>query len=55
MQIHTPTVVQGGSLEPPPRVFDMLHYFEMILPSMESRYSQQDEAYSMGDEAAGGM
>ena len=37
---HTPTVVQGGrggggSIEPP-WVFDMLHYFETILPSVES-------------------
>ena len=40
MQIHTPTVVQkgggGGAPPPPPWVFDMLQYFEMILPSVES-------------------
>ena len=36
-QIHTPTVVQGGGgVEPLPRVFDMLQYFEMILPLVES-------------------
>ena len=35
MQIHTPTVVQGGGgegKEPLPGVFDMLQYFEKILP-----------------------
>ena len=41
MQIHTPTVVQGGGgrgewMEPLPRVFDMLQYFETILPLVES-------------------
>ena len=33
MQIHTPTVVQGGWMEappPPPRVFDMFQYFETM-------------------------
>ena len=42
-QIHTPTVVQGeggggvdGTL---PGVFDMLQYFETILPSVESLWS----------------
>ena len=38
-QIHTPTVVQGrggGLMGPLPRVFDMLQYFEAILPSVES-------------------
>ena len=31
MQIHTPTVVQGGWMEAPPsRVFDMLQYFETM-------------------------
>ena len=34
MQIHTPTVVQGGWMDPPPPgVFDMLQYLETILPS----------------------
>lgn len=34
---HTPTVVQGGEgLMEPPWVFDMLHYFETILPLVES-------------------
>ena len=28
MQIFTPTVVQGGWMEPLPGVFDMLQYFE---------------------------
>ena len=37
-QIHTPTVVQGGRevMEPLPEVFDMLQYFETILPLVES-------------------
>ena len=39
-QIHTPTVVQwggggGGGMEPLPGVFDMLQYFETILPLEE--------------------
>ena len=36
MKIHTPTMVQeggGGGPDRPPRVFDMLQYFETILPS----------------------
>ena len=38
-QIHTPTVVQGGGrevMEPLREVFDMLQYFETILPLVES-------------------
>ena len=38
-QIHTPTVVQGGRgawMEPLPGVFDMLQYFETILPLVET-------------------
>ena len=36
-QTDTPTVVQGGGrMEPLPGVFDMLYYFEMILPLVES-------------------
>ena len=37
-QIHTPTKVQkgGGLIQPLPAVFDMLQYFEMILPLVES-------------------
>ena len=27
-------MVQGGLMEPLPRVFDVLHYFETILPSI---------------------
>ena len=42
-QIHTPTVVQGGGgrevMEPLPEVFDMLQYFETILPLVESLWS----------------
>ena len=39
MQIHTPTVVQGGGGgvdEIPTTVFDIWQYFETILPSVES-------------------
>ena len=43
-QIHTPTVVQGGTgggggwwMELLPGVFDMLHYFETILPLILTR------------------
>ena len=36
-QIHTPTVVQVGvDGPPPPRLFDMLQYFETILPSRDA-------------------
>ena len=37
-QIHTPTVVQGEGawMEPFPGDFDMLQYFEMMLPLMET-------------------
>ena len=42
-------------MEPLPRVFDMLQYFGMILPSVESLWSsQQDEVYFMGGGAAEG-
>ena len=48
MQSHTPTMVQGGI------DFDMLQYFEMILPSVESLSSSlQDEVYFMGGGASG--
>ena len=40
MRIHTPTVVKGGVggswMEPLPRVFYMLQYFETILPSWKA-------------------
>ena len=57
MQIHTPTVVQEGVHGPsPPRVFDVLQYFETILPLVESLWSSlQDEIYFMGSGAAGGL
>ena len=53
-------VVQGvgvdGPPSPPPWVFDMLQYFETILPSVESLSSSlQDEVYFMGGGAAGGL
>ena len=42
-------------MEPLPRVFDMLHFFETILPLVESLWSsQQGEVYFMGGGAAGG-
>ena len=45
----------GGSIEPP-WVFDMLHYFETILPSVESLWSSlQDEVYFMGGGPAEGL
>ena len=37
--MHTPTEVRGGGwvwMEPLPGVFDMLQYFETILPLVES-------------------
>ena len=43
-------------VEPLPRVFDMLQYFEAILPLVERlRSSQQYEVYSKGSGAAGGL
>ena len=42
-------------VSPPPRVFDMLQYFETILPSEENLwFSLQDEVYFMGGGTAGG-
>ena len=51
--IPPPWYKRGGSgwcsPLPPPWVFDMLQYFEMILPSVESLwFSLQDEVYCMG-------
>ena len=49
-QIHTPSVVQGGGgvewMEPLPGVFDMLQYFETILPLV---------VYFRGGGTAGGL
>ena len=43
-------------IEPLPRVFDMLQYFEAFLPLVERlRSSQQYEVYSKGSGAAGGL
>ena len=48
--------VGGGLMEPLPRGFDMLQYFKVILPSVESLWSaQQDEVYFLGGGAAGGL
>ena len=42
-------------MEPHPGVFDILQYFETILPLVESLWSsQQDEVYFKGGGAAGG-
>ena len=38
-QIHTPTVVQRGGMEPLPGVFDTLQYFETFLPLVKSLWS----------------
>ena len=41
---------------PPPRVFDMLQYFETISPSVKSLWSSlRDEVYFMGGGAAEGL
>ena len=49
-----PPWYKGGGWTPP-RVFDMLQYFETILPSEESLWSSlQDEVYFMGGGTAGG-
>ena len=54
MQIHTPAVVQEGWMDPP-RVFDMLQYFETILPSEKSLWSSlQNELYFIGGGTARG-
>ena len=46
----------GGLMAYPPWVFDMLQYFEAILPSVESLWSSvQDEVYFMGGGAAAGL
>ena len=56
MHINTPTVVQGGRMDPaPPRVFNMLQYFETISPSEKSLWSSlQDGVYFMGGGTAEG-
>ena len=56
MQIHTPTVVQGrggGLMGPLSRVFDMLQYFETILPKW--RAFDQDEVYFISASATRGL
>ena len=60
MQIHNPTVVQGGGGrgvdEIPLTVFDIWQYFETILPSVESLWSfLQNEVYFIGGGAAGNL
>ena len=57
--INTPPWYKGGGgrwMDPLPGVFDMLQYFETILPLVESLWpSEQDEVYFMGGGAAGGL
>ena len=46
----------GGGMEPLPAVFDMLQYFQTILPSVESLCSsQQDKVHFIGGGAARGL
>ena len=46
----------GGGMEHLPGVFDMLQYFQTILPLVESLWSSlQDEVYFMGGGAAGDL
>ena len=46
----------GGFMETPSWVFNMLQYFETILPSLESLWSSlQDEVYFMGGVTAWGL
>ena len=55
MQIHTPTVVEGRGvlMGPLSRVFDMLQYFETILPKW--RAFDQDEVYFISASATRGL
>ena len=47
---------EGGVMEPLPAVFDMLQYFQTILPSVESLCSsQQDKVHFIGGGAARGL
>ena len=54
---HCRTRGEGGSWRNPPlRVFDMLQYFETILPSVKSLWSSlRDEVHFMGGGAAEGL
>ena len=43
-------------MEPLPRVYNIMNYFESILPSVKSLLSSlEDESYLMGGGAAGGL
>ena len=48
--IHTPTVAQegGGWMEPLPGVFNILQYFETILPLVENLWSSYKMRYILG-------
>ena len=52
--IPPPWYKGGGGGWNPPKVFDILQYFETILPSVESLWSSLKEVYFMGGGAAGG-
>ena len=55
MQIHTRST-RGVDGPLPPGVFDLLQYFETILPSVDGLWSSwQDEVYYMGGGAAGDL
>ena len=43
----------GGLMEALPRIFDMLQYFETILPSVESLSSSQQDEDAMSGGAVG--
>ena len=45
----------GGLMEALPRIFDMLQYFETILPSVESLSSSQQDEDAMSGGAVGGL
>ena len=59
MQSHRGTRGEGevdGTSSPPPLGFDILQYFETILPSVESLWSSlQNEVYFVGGDAAGSL
>ena len=42
-------------MEALPRIFDMLQYFETILPSVESLLSSQQDEDAMSGGAVGGL
>ena len=56
LKVIPPRRYRGWVNGTPPSVFDMLQYFETILPSVESLQSSlQYEVYFVGGGAAGGL